>query len=94
MSSQEPSFHSGADALSDDRIQDLLKPLQDVDASIEYLNQYKAMKAFNQRLHDLETLFGDVYSKLSSLEIEIAKQKEKNRAASREASSNIWDNFS
>ena len=92
MSSQESDSYS--DAFCDERIQHLLKPLQNVNASVEYLNQYKAMKAFHQRLHDLETLFADVYSKISKLEIEITKHQEMNQKATQEATNNIWDNFS
>lgn len=68
-----PSHSS--DLLSEDYIHGLLKPLQQEHHSADYRNQYKAVMEFNYRLHSLATLFADLYSKASTLEQEIAKQK-------------------
>lgn len=63
------------DLLSEDYVHGLLKPLQQENLSADYRNQYKAVMAFNHRLRALDTLFADLYSKVSTLEKEIAKQK-------------------
>lgn len=62
------------DLLSEDYIHELLKPLQQENVSADYRNQYRAIMGFNQRLRSLEVLFADLYSKVSLLEKEIAKQ--------------------
>ncbi len=60
--------------LTENNIRQLLQPLQHEKAS-DYTRHYKAMMEFAQRLRSLETLYADVYSKVSLLEKEIAQLK-------------------
>jgi hypothetical protein len=65
------NFH---EILTENNIRQLLQPLQHEKAS-DYARHYKAMMEFAQRLRSLETLYADVYSKVSLLEEEIVQLK-------------------
>lgn len=64
-----------ANSLSEERIRELLKPLQQEENSVDYLHQYKAIKEFSWRLHSLESSFAAIYTQISHLEQEMVKQK-------------------
>lgn len=81
------------ESLSEESIREILKPLQQENASIEYICQQKAINEFNQRLRFLETLYADVFAKVAALENEIAAHKTSTPAPQHPAY-NIWDKFS
>ena len=76
-----------ANGLSEERIRELLEPLQ-ADAPIEYIHQYKVIAEFNRRLKSLDVLYAEVSSKVALLEQELAKYKKETTLP------NLWENFS
>ncbi len=59
--------------LSDAWIRELLKPLQNEE--IEYQHQYKMLSEFQRRLQSVESLYSEVYSKMTLLEQQLRCQK-------------------
>ena len=51
-----------------DHIQELLKPLQQHQASGEYFHQYQSMVDFDRCLRALETRYADLYEQVVSVE--------------------------
>ena len=88
-----PAQESAPASLSEESIHEILKPLQEESANIEYLCQQKTINEFNQRLRYLESLYADVYAKVAALENEIALHKS-STPVQQTSSYNIWDKFS
>lgn len=83
--------------LSEEHKHELLKPLlEDGNLDIEYRHQHKMLTEFSKRLQSLETLYAQVYSRMTQLEKELSHQKDDTLQTLSQSGpqSGLWDNFS
>lgn len=54
---------------------EILKPLQQENISLEYMQQLQGALEMDRRFRGIETLYSEIYSRISRLQTEISNQK-------------------